>query len=317
MAPGLPPPSHHSSETLSDLRLPRAQAAGSLTVPDGARARALERLHEIRVAQVAAKRAPHPIDRRAMLCALANGAFAVGAWTLLGRSMGTHTSPPPHPASAHERVPASQSAIEQGCAFSWETVLFQSGFHAAGRLCQHLNLPLGNSALKVSEVPKSSIISTIELFERDPLVLARLYTTVGWLGPIIEESLFRIVPNLFVSHHGMQWQVGLPTSLAFAAMHNVVPTDRATSRAIPISESMKLSLDLVPLPQFILGAYCWYVMRKYGSLAPMVAHVFNNQAAAFSVVWGGRETYSTFKRLLAEEIAVQSAHPSQTGPSAP
>jgi hypothetical protein len=95
--------------------------------------------------------------------------------------------------------------------------------------------------------------------------------------------------------------------MAHAAMHNLVPNQVDTKRAIPLSSNTKVSLDYVPLPQFVLGAFCWYTARRYGELAPLVAHVFNNQAGAISLVLGGRRDQRRFAALLEQEIAGELA----------
>lgn len=274
-----------------DAQLPRLPIAEDLS---SARARALERLHALRVAQRAERAESRPLSRRDACAAAGAAVVAAAAWALLGRSV----------SSAQDRQ-RSQSLfqLEQAGCFAWETLLFQCGQVALGQLCGALRLPVGNASVSVHEVPKSSVVRTIEMFEKDPLLVAKLYGTAGFLAPAAEESFFRIIPGLLVRQQdGMQWGVGIPSSIAFAAIHNLIRRGECAERELNLGSGVRLSLDVVPLPQFLLGAYCWYVMRRYGDLAPVVAHAFNNQAAAFALVWGGKETFSDFQRLLGEEL---------------
>lgn len=289
------PSPHRSSPAqhqLSQLATPT-----STETLEQARARALERLYQRRVAHRAEREmAEHVVDRRKALQVTLYGAVTGLAWTLLGRSM-----------QAQEvTTPSTQGVAEarlgQIGLCAWETLLFTSGHFAAGKICHQLRLPLGNAGVSVREVPKSSIVATVNLFEKDPLLVARLYTQIGWMLPAGEELIFRILPSWLLRKEGMQWQVGIPMSLAFAAAHNLMDVKHKTQSAVPLSDGVKLSLDTIPLPQFLLGAFCWYVMRKYGDLAPILAHALNNQAAALAVVLGGKQTYAEFKELLAEEM---------------
>ena len=85
-------------------------------------------------------------------------------------------------------------------------------------------------------------------------------------------------------------------------MHNLVPKSEHTRSSLPVSDRTKLSLDYVPLPQLFFGAFCWYLARCYGELAPVLAHVAHNQYPALCLVWGGRETLAHFDRLFQEEL---------------
>lgn len=100
----------------------------------------------------------------------------------------------------------------------------------------------------------------------------------------------------------MQWSVGIPVNFAYAAIHNVILVGEEARRCVQINDRHKVSFDLVPSPQFMLGAYCWYVMKRYGDWVPLVAHAINNQGLALSLVWGGRGTYREYQELLAEEL---------------
>ena len=281
----------------------------SLSIPDSkilaqARERALERLHAERVSELAARSAARPVSRRDAIAALGAGAVTAATWSSLLYSVSTDARLKQGAEPAERRL----FRLADGWRFAWEAVLFQAGQFALGAACRRLQLPIGNSSFKVREVPKSSVVKTVELFESDPFLAYRIYSTVALTGPIAEESLFRIVPNMFLSREGTQWQVGVPSALLFAGIHNV-STHGPAGPSVEVAPGVRLSLDVVPLPQFLLGAFCWHVMRRYGDLAPYVAHVFNNQAAALGVVWGGKVTMEDFKRLLGEELAAAEAGP--------
>lgn len=286
-----------------------ASASGeeSLSIPDSkilsqARELALERLHAERVSELAARSAARPVSRRDAIAALGAGAVTAAAWTSLLYSVSADARLKQGAEPGEHRL----FRLEDGWRLAWETVLFQGGQFALGTVCRRLQLPIGNSGFKVREVPKSSVVKAVELFEKDPFLAYRIYSAVALTGPFAEESIFRIVPNMFLSREGTQWQVGVPSALLFAAIHNL-STHGPAGSSVEVAPGVRLSLDMVPLPQFLLGAFCWHLMRRYGDLAPYVAHVFNNQATAIGVVWGGRVTMQDFQRLVAEELEVIEA----------
>lgn len=259
-----------------------------------ARQRALERLFQARVSARQSGPEGSLADRRSFLGVGVTAAFGAVAWGSLGRSVRAH-------ADGGAALETMGAAATVG-SFAWETVLFQCGQYALGQLVRHFGLPLGNASLTKGEITKDMVVRTIESFERDPYLAQRLYTTVGWLGPATEEALFRIAPGILIGRDGMKPGVGLATTLVFAGVHNVVPSGHSCRKELHLSESVKLSLDRIPLPQFLLGAYCWYVMRRYGEVAPIIAHALNNQGAAFAVVWGGKDTYREYQQILHEEL---------------
>ena len=286
------------ARNLDSVRLPPEPSPEQC---EQARERAFERLFELRVSQRAASDASRLMSKRDVLVAFRSGVAAAITWGLLGRSAS--------PAALGQDDDAARGQelfrLQEAGRFAWETLLFQCGQLAFGQMCIALKLPIGNAAVKSQAVTKSSIIRTIEAFERDPALAVKLYGSVGILGPALEEGLFRILPSKLINRQEMQWSVGIPSSLAFAALHNIIREGQPANTAIQLTDRTLFSLDMVPLPQFLLGAFCWYAMKRYGDLAPILAHTFNNQALALSVVWGGRETAADFKRLFQEELALQ------------
>lgn len=143
----------------------------------------------------------------------------------------------------------------------------------------------------------------VALYEKDPSQSRSIYLNVGIVGPIVEEMMFRVFPSLMTHSPGMQWQVGIPFNVVYALMHSVVPESAPTKLSVPISSTQKISLDHLPISQFMLGAFCWYCVRSYGTLAPILTHALDNQIPAIVLAWGGKETYQKFQELLAQELA--------------
>ena len=279
--------------------------SSEMNLLSAARARAFTRLHERRVLEREESACARSPDRREILSCVIHGGALAAAWTLLGRSMLADRSPAGAPSGGVD-TGATRGVLREPGIFAWESALFQSGQYALAALCNHLKLPTGNATLRSGELSKSVVVSVVERFEQDPLLSARLYGTVAWLAPVSEEVLFRLIPHAFLHRDEMGWEVGLPFNIAFAGIHNLVDIRQETKRSVELSDTLKLSLDTVPLSQFMLGAFCWYVMRRYGELAPILAHSLNNHAPAFALIWGGRGTLSDFNALLAEELAVDS-----------
>lgn len=78
--------------------------------------------------------------------------------------------------------------------------------------------------------------------------------------PLLEEAVFRALPSYLIDQAGgkmgeLYWQIGVPTSSAFAAIHGLKP---------------------IPLTHFLGGVYNWYVMRKRGYGHAVTAHATNN-----------------------------------------
>jgi hypothetical protein len=196
----------------------------------------------------------------------------------------------------------------QVVAFTWDNILFQVGSHAFAALAWEHELPVGNAGMRNhAPVERETLQRVLDLCERDPGLYTKVYNKIGWSQPALEELLFRVLPSMWCPGPGVEWHVGIPTSLVFAGIHNLVSAEAETKRAISLGNNVKLSLDYVPLNQFLLGAFCWYTARRYGELAPVVAHVFNNQAAAISVVLGGRRNLQRYEQFLQEELSRNDA----------
>lgn len=285
------------SNSCEALRPPAATAMEIVA----ARERAFQRLYEGRIISRSEEMPVRTINRRSFLRAVGLGTVAVGAFSSL-ISHGASRVQTLQDAPEGSR-PLYNSQLERVSLFAWENALFQAGHIAFGVLCGELKLPFGNASMRGGRVERRSIERVVDAFERDPLFAAKIYIEAAWLAPIAEEVMFRVIPSVCLRRQGAHWQVGIPTALAYAAAHNLVSSNAETRRAISLGTNAKLSLDYVPLNQFMLGAFFWYLARTHGELAPVLAHVFNNQLAGISLVWGGRETYQRFQQLLGEELS--------------
>jgi len=194
-------------------------------------------------------------------------------------------------------------ATSRAGSFVWENILFQVGQWAFAHITHEHKLPIGNASMATSGPRRIDIERAVALYEKDPSQSRSIYLTIGIVGPIVEEMMFRVFPSLMTHSPGMQWQVGIPFNVVYALMHSVVPENAPTKLSLPISATQKISLDHLPISQFMLGAFCWYCARSYGTLAPILTHALNNQIPAIVLAWGGKETYQKFQELLAEELA--------------
>jgi len=290
--------------------MPDQRSVDELATPNAktnvaaARERALQRLFEEKLSQIEEQRLTNELRRRDFLRVSLLGVVGVGALSNVARRASASESWQDTKSQRDgDAVTSSAHLVELG-SFGWDNLLFQIGSHACARIIYEHDLPLGNAAFcNSNDSDKQLLRRRLELWDAEPSLYAKVYRDYGWAGPCFEELVFRVAPSLLVSGEGAAWQVGIPLSIAHAATHNLVPNQVNTKRAIALSSNTKFSLDYVPLPQFILGAFCWYTARRYGELAPLVAHVFNNQAGAISLVLGGRRDQIRFTALLEEELA--------------
>ena len=254
----------------------------------------MERLFQERLESHRSWGAAREADRRSFLKGAALGSLMVASFGALARQV--HAQP--GPASW-----TGVAALHSAAACAGENLLFQAGHAALLAVGQTCGLPLANAALTAGKIERDELRNTVDLMERYPGIERKAYIHAGWFVPIREELLFRVLPSGFLRSAGQRWDVGVPVSAAFAAMHNLVPICDKTRASLPVSNSVKLSLDFVPLPQFLFGAFCWYLARRYGELAPVLAHVAHNQYPALCLVWGGRSTEREFQKLVCEELS--------------
>lgn len=132
---------------------------------------------------------------------------------------------------------------------------------------------------------KSQDYSEEECFKVAKQTLEDHEATVTVVGPIIEEVAFRVFPSFVLSsvntnedpisttisgRGGLlltrrELGVGVVSTLMFAGFHNITPRG--------------LDTEAVPLPGIITGSALWYLQRKFGFLANILAHITNNSIA--------------------------------------
>lgn len=120
--------------------------------------------------------------------------------------------------------------------------------------------------LKIEHGDKSMTDEEIIKSLRD-YPIATLFAS-GVFVPVIEEALFRGLPSAFIDTNDTRrrWEIGIPTSLLFALVHNVSK-----------EESGKLQfIKSVPINQFMGGLFYWYLMREKGYSHAVFAHSMNN-----------------------------------------
>ncbi len=90
------------------------------------------------------------------------------------------------------------------------------------------------------------------------------------MAPILEEALFRGIPDALAGQEGIQWKWGLPATLLFGFLHNYVPDKE---------KNYYFNTSIFPLYQLMSGAFNWVLTRKRGLPHAMLAHSVNNSAA--------------------------------------
>lgn len=89
--------------------------------------------------------------------------------------------------------------------------------------------------------------------------------------PYLEELVFRLAPSLYLPGPSAHWQVGLTISLFFAYVHNLQSD----------GEYLYFHVTSLPILQFCLGCYCWYLMREFGLWDAGLAHAIYNTVCEF------------------------------------
>ncbi len=89
------------------------------------------------------------------------------------------------------------------------------------------------------------------------------------LAPLREEYLFRELPSILLKlpNQGMRWDIGLPTSAIFAAVHNFYNDNEG---------HIRFSRQSLPLLQFASGMYFWKRNREAGLTHAVLAHSLTN-----------------------------------------
>lgn len=146
-----------------------------------------------------------------------------------------------------------------------ETMVAWIGVYLASHGLEKLGIESGGSAAE-GQLYQESI-------EKNP---AGTYARDNVIIPILEELAFRFIPSALIDgkeRGQIRWDVGLTSSAIFALIHTV---------AHPEDDKFTVSLTRLPLEQFILGSFCWYLQRKGGTLHAIGAHLlYNNMWAAY------------------------------------
>ena len=198
---------------------------------------------------------------------------------------------------------------------AWDTVFYQVGSMCFSSALVSLGIRTGNasSAGSLFRKPRGGEFDAfLEKMLDDPEGAGiRIYHVLCVRAPIIEEALFRIIPSYLSGGAGKRWDVGIPTSALFALLHNL--TARETpGLGIPLGAERKLALTWVPLPQFMMGCYFWYLMREHGALAALLTHSGANHLSGLPMLMGGRGLRLKLDMFTAEEV--QQIMQGQGGP---
>jgi len=104
------------------------------------------------------------------------------------------------------------------------------------------------------------------------------YLHKNFAMPLFEEALYRLLPSSLFSEEQspdikLHWATGLTANAVFSMIHNF------SSRK---PGEFTLTVDSLPLEQFLLGTYCWYVQRRGGFMHAAGAHMlYNNLCSAY------------------------------------
>lgn len=94
-------------------------------------------------------------------------------------------------------------------------------------------------------------------------------------APPVEEALCRLLPDVLLRlrdpSSSTRWDVGFPTSLAFAYAHNF--------RDDKVPGKREFIIDKFPLSAFQGGLFLWWTQRQRGFLHAVTAHATCNSTA--------------------------------------
>ncbi len=149
----------------------------------------------------------------------------------------------------------------------------------SGVVAHKLGINIGNSGMTVDR---------IRTMLRNPRNTAFSGTVVAG---VYEEALCRLAPNLLFAprREGYAWDVGVPSAVVFAGLHNV---QRGTSW-----KECNIKTNILPVPQFIGGIFLHKIFREksYGHAA--FAHAFHNTIPTLALLGG----YAVYSQMPDEE----------------
>lgn len=185
----------------------------------------------------------------------------------------------------------SAEAIRDLSGLLWDSFFFTAGNVFYTVALGKLGLKVGNASI-VEGLSKEYDSEEFQRVLRNTLeegptgnALER-YKEIVFRKPFVEECLFRYLPRACFRGSGMNWKIGIPSSVLFALAHNIVPPELPGVR-IPFTEKYKVNLTWIPVPQFIMGCFFWHAMKEHGWLAPLVSHSLANQPLGLSALMKG------------------------------
>lgn len=94
-------------------------------------------------------------------------------------------------------------------------------------------------------------------------------TTVSM--PLLEEFGFRLWFNTFLPNNNKNyWELGIPVNIFFAYYHNFEKNEE---------DNIEFESEYIPIPQFIMGCFYWYLIRQKGFEHSVLSHLENNVIA--------------------------------------
>lgn len=154
-----------------------------------------------------------------------------------------------------------------------EAAIFTAGNSVVHTVVETIGLPITRRSEKnkqqIREKPAQALVEAVAI------------------APPIEEAICRLVPNLLLNDNSSsnRWEVGIPTSLAFAYLHNFQDNEKPGK--------YKFISDKFPLSQFLAGGYFWRTIRQRDYKHAVVAHATVNAVIIFT----RRLLYELFPKL--------------------
>ena len=144
-----------------------------------------------------------------------------------------------------------------------------------------------------SEIAKKNGVPELTLSQK-VAGLAAIGTYLTYSN-VVEETVFRLIPDAVatkLTDEGKHWKTGVGSSLAFAAVHNLVDKDG----------KITFSKNTLPIPQFLLGLQYWKIMKDRGIKQAMLAHTVHN-----TVALGADIALGQYKKRQEKKSAQQQA----------
>lgn len=137
-----------------------------------------------------------------------------------------------------------------------ESVLFTFAQHIIGNGLDAADVPTGGHAYTqdhaLDEAERNAVWDTCK---KNAVI------------PLIEEAIFRLIPAAITDDDDMAWAHGMTANVFFSLIHNFDQDENGDYLAYYAS---------VPALQFILGSYCWYLMKTRGFSHAVAAHCVYN-----------------------------------------